>query len=867
MRAFTGTSLPTKYAAAFGLKKKYKQGSQIPAATTSAKSLSRKVVPKDRCSGLAVFGWASDPDIFLNPIFILSATTVITNRPGALRNRRVRSDTQLLFRLGWFIWFGYWGFVWLFGCGFGEDFVHSGLIILRRSFRELLVVDEYGRCAPDIVSSRFGQVGFDHFVDLCIVGHQFVEFGKVKLQLLGIAADRGHIELLGVGDYHIVHFPECVDALGAVGEFGGGVDRGGLLVETQRKVFEDESNLAGIIVHDLLYLGPLTNTEWTLEIAKFDYCDWRIIRAENRRLAYFYIHGNGGLGRAVFEGLADVAAVRRDYVLYIPRRVRLEFPKIAMAAEVENPASVDCRRRFIALGDGVLGNQADQRRPVGEGCVVFVRSNKNLVGSLQASQIEIVDFDQVNPVGRRRIGDVFLRVRRELAHVGVAAEVIEFAFVNGGWCFVLFREGFTGDKAYHFRLVVDQRVYGGRRHQDLVDGSQPDSILPDNCADERSVGRRCYDGVSARVGMELSHVVLAAEVVYPFDQPDTVTDMVDDPSSWGPKYFNSDLLIFSAKLVSAITSAELSRVFYEKRDCEKAFQKLNGAAWSLCATRIKSESNQIGDFVPYLPHTLESFSVQEAANLFEELKRHSKDVQDWDSIRVYCDVMQYLGYNDLYDWLSDITDSNNDTCGVVEYWGKGTTYAEVQMSLMTSPVPLLTYDAKEKTDTLVRLKRDFFPSTWESMSRQSQELLVDAEVEWIHNRLDNMIKDLRPMLESELLADFPFIQHVITMNDPRLISTRIRDELEKPAVRSAIDSLNLDSGDKQWLKDRLRRILHDLTDTRNFFEKEQVKHERESDKYRQMAAKATAIHHLLLGIGCESALRRIMKIKKDIQTI
>jgi len=171
----------------------------------------------------------------------------------------------------------------------------------------------------------------------------------------------------------------------------------------------------------------------------------------------------------------------------------------------------------------------------------------------------------------------------------------------------------------------------------------------------------------------------------------------------------------------------------------------------------------------------------------------------------------------------------------------------------------------EYMETKERLKRDFFGNTWDELTAEAQKILVGAEVEWIHNRIDNMVKDIRPMLELTLPSIFPFLEPTIGQRDSHLILTRMRDELlNNRVVRASIDGLQIDNRDKAWVKDELPKLLQKVIDTRNYFEKEQHLPGKKSGKNLEMAKKAVSIHRELLGIGCEGMLTRLMKIKRAI---
>ena len=190
------------------------------------------------------------------------------------------------------------------------------------------------------------------------------------------------------------------------------------------------------------------------------------------------------------------------------------------------------------------------------------------------------------------------------------------------------------------------------------------------------------------------------------------------------------------------------------------------------------------------------------------------------------------------------------------------TFSKLHAQLITSPIPIITQDASERAEATARLRKDYFDNTWDQLPKQAREKLVECETEWRHSRYDNMVKDIRPLLEISLIDVFPFLKGVAQQNDPRLILTRIRDALNSDInVTKSIDALQLPRTDSAWLKNDLPKFLHTVIEARNFFEKDQTKYDRESAIFREMLDKAAYIHHRLVGIGREGVLPRLIKIK------
>lgn len=357
----------------------------------------------------------------------------------------------------------------------------------------------------------------------------------------------------------------------------------------------------------------------------------------------------------------------------------------------------------------------------------------------------------------------------------------------------------------------------------------------------------------------------ASEAYRTVEEERTVMEVVDDPSTWGVKHFNDDLFTFSLVLVGGIIRTELSFWQLEQGKYEEAFGGITNAGWNICAATIRSGSDEADSFEPYLPHSGRQFDIQEAADIFEEVKRHSRDVGNWDRIEDGCEAIQHLGYCGLYDSLDDVRDAKGEVFGAEEYWGRSATFAEDQRGVVSSPIPVVTRDQVERVETRHRLERDFLRGLWGEMDVRMQDLLVNAEIEWVHSRQGNMVRDMRQFLELTLPSVFPFLQATIDRQDPRLILTRMRDALSNKkdeGVWPEIDQLRLAIRDKGRIKKELPMFLHKVIDARNYFEKEQHRPGRDV-KRQSYVDQATAVRDRLLGIGCEGILPWLLDIKKS----
>jgi len=349
---------------------------------------------------------------------------------------------------------------------------------------------------------------------------------------------------------------------------------------------------------------------------------------------------------------------------------------------------------------------------------------------------------------------------------------------------------------------------------------------------------------------------------------------LDDPKAWGKALADKDLFGFSTILLSGIIRIELASICVSKMRYEGALSHISEGAWDICATTIEqttaysAETGRVdfhnNGFLPYLPHLGHEFDIQEAADIFEEIKRHPKDIGDWGNVKIYCDVLKYLGYCELYDGLLDgITDSSGEEIGAGEYWGKAITFAEERMQIISSPFHILTKERQERAETEDRLKRDFLSENWRQLPTESLQLLVDAEIAWIHGRVGDMMKDFRPLLEMVLPDIFVFLQPATReRGDPRLPLTVMgKDIRSNRIIQASIRGMKIQDRDKQWVLHYLPTFLSEVVDLRNYFEKE--RHQQKSpEKEKKMTDKAISVRRALLGIGCEGVLPRLTEIKK-----
>ncbi len=352
---------------------------------------------------------------------------------------------------------------------------------------------------------------------------------------------------------------------------------------------------------------------------------------------------------------------------------------------------------------------------------------------------------------------------------------------------------------------------------------------------------------------------------------------VDDPKAWGKELADKDLFGFSTILLVGIIRVELASIYVSKMRYEDALSCVSEGAWSICATTIEQTSEYSDEtkrfdfhndgFVPCLPHLGHEFNIQEAADIFEEIKRHPRGVNDWSNVKLYCEVLQYLGYRELYDLLDGIKDSTGEEFPAVEYWGKAITFAEERMQVVNSPFHILTREAQERAETEERLKRDFLSAdSWRELPGEAWKILVDAEIAWTHNRPDNMTKEIRPFLEIVLPSVFVFLRPTTgERSDSRLPLTIMRDDIRgNPVVQAFIRGMKIQEQDRQWITSHLPTFLSEVIHLRNYFEKERHR-ERPPEKEKDMRLRAISVRRDLLGMGCEGVLPRLMKIKKATQ--
>ncbi|MGA8849394.1 MAG: hypothetical protein WB564_06190 [Dehalococcoidia bacterium] len=349
---------------------------------------------------------------------------------------------------------------------------------------------------------------------------------------------------------------------------------------------------------------------------------------------------------------------------------------------------------------------------------------------------------------------------------------------------------------------------------------------------------------------------------------------LDDPKAWGKELADKDLFGFSTILLSGIIRIELASIRVSQMRYEDALSHISEGAWDICATTIEQATEYSAEtghvdfhnngFLPYLPHLGHEFDIQEAADIFEEIKKHPKDINDWGSVKLYCDVLKYLGYIELYDGLlDDITDSSGEEFVAGEYWGKAITFAEQRMQIISSPFHILTKEKQERAETEDRLKRDFLSENWRELPGESLQKLVDAEIAWIHGRLGDMMKEFRPFLEMVLPSIFIFLRPTTReRGDPRLPLTVMRDGIKgKQIIQASIRGLKIQEHDKQWVIGYLPTFLNEVIGLRNYFEKERLQ-QKSPETEEKMRDKAISVRRTLLGIGCEGVLPQLLEIKK-----
>jgi len=344
-------------------------------------------------------------------------------------------------------------------------------------------------------------------------------------------------------------------------------------------------------------------------------------------------------------------------------------------------------------------------------------------------------------------------------------------------------------------------------------------------------------------------------------------EIVDDPEKWGNKYFNDDLFTFSLVLIHGLIQTELALLRLGQKKYEAAFWGMTESAWYICAATYKESSDEMDSFRPYFPHSHRQFNIQEVADVFEEIKTHPKNITNWEFVKICCEGIQHLGYCGLYDFLDDVRNTDGEVFGAIEYWGRAIAFTEVHQQMVSSPFHIITENDKEEVRTRERLKRDFFGVFWETMEKQTQEMLVESEIQWMLGRVDNMVKEIRPLLEIELPIIFPLLESDVKKEDKQLVLTRIHKSLsDNPIVRTSIDSLKCDNLVKNWIKKELPKFLRLEVDTRNYFEKRQQNYDKQSVIHVQRTENAILIHKQLLGIGCEGVLPKLMQIKRIVRT-
>ncbi|GEM_PF-5453807 len=167
---------------------------------------------------------------------------------------------------------------------------------------------------------------------------------------------------------------------------------------------------------------------------------------------------------------------------------------------------------------------------------------------------------------------------------------------------------------------------------------------------------------------------------------------IDEPENMGKELIEEDLLGFSILLTGGVVGVELALVRAEQRRYEEALNLMSRFAWDICATTIRpiisidiiegTHHQDVPEFLPYLPHSGCEFKIQEAVDIFEEIKAHGKDIKDWSDIQNSCDVLRYLGLCGLYDPNESFKPFVAEGVGAIEYWGRAATFAEEQMRVI-----------------------------------------------------------------------------------------------------------------------------------------------------------------------------------------
>jgi hypothetical protein len=92
-------------------------------------------------------------------------------------------------------------------------------------------------------------------------------------------------------------------------------------------------------------------------------------------------------------------------------------------------------------------------------------------------------------------------------------------------------------------------------------------------------------------------------------------------------------------LINSICCVELSLRLADEGKYEEALDFISLGPWDICATTTQGgptwSIEGTPGLKPYLPHSGACFNIQEAVNIFEGIKEHSKDIKDWANVRLY----------------------------------------------------------------------------------------------------------------------------------------------------------------------------------------------------------------------------------------
>lgn len=344
---------------------------------------------------------------------------------------------------------------------------------------------------------------------------------------------------------------------------------------------------------------------------------------------------------------------------------------------------------------------------------------------------------------------------------------------------------------------------------------------------------------------------------------------------------------YSAGLVTGITRVELSLGRYEQGKHEEAFALWSSGALELIRhTLLKplyrdlpfwdfSWVSQIIDgdpeheLIPYLPHSREPVDIKQGQTIFEKLKAHTHEVEDWRSVAHSClmlsyvipemhDLTQGVSSFDRFEDTAVVAPLDYDEYDATRFWAKAEQFAELQMTSGQLRAYREDVEVVERKEAEKRLKRDFFDDDlWQQLEEITRNHLVSAECHWKRSEVDDMMNDLSMTAQSELPAIFPFLEPALFQREQSELKHMSNLLMENAATQAFIKGLKLSKGDEGFVLRELPQHLRDLAEARvaGAHLRPQTKPSKSTQEIRK----------LWLGVGQPGIFPRLAQIKRSLR--